>query len=64
MVYASVSQLGDLSLKKEGGVYQVKTKPKDVGMKTRSIKIKEIEEGKSQQASDFFEDKVTVKTGK
>ncbi len=64
MVYASVSQLGDLSLKKEGSVYQVKTKPKDVGVKTRSIKIKEIEEGMSQQALDFFEEKVTVKTGK
>jgi len=30
----------------------------------RSIKIKEVEEGNIQQATDFFEKKVTVKTGK
>ena len=76
MIYASISQLGDLDLKKEGGVYQVKTKPKDIGIKTRSVKVKEIiqqasdysgiqvKEGKTQQASDFFEGEVTVKTGK
>lgn len=64
MVYASVSQLGDLSLKKEGSVYQVKTKPKDIGIKTRSVKVKEVTERKAQQASEFFEDKAVVKTGK
>ncbi|RJQ39411.1 MAG: DUF4384 domain-containing protein [Nitrospiraceae bacterium] len=64
MVYASVSQLGDLSLKKEGGVYQVRTNPKDIGIKTRSIKVKEVTEGKPQQASDYSEGEVTVKTGK
>ena len=64
MVYASVSQLGDLSLKKEGSVYQVKTKPKDIGIKTRSVKVKEVTEGKAQQASDYSEGEVVVKTGK
>ncbi|MDI6745075.1 MAG: DUF4384 domain-containing protein [Thermodesulfovibrionales bacterium] len=64
IVYASVSQLGDLSLKKEDGIYQVKTKPKDIGVKTRSIKIKEAEGAKAQQASEFFEEKVVVRTGK
>ncbi|OGW30505.1 MAG: hypothetical protein A2X54_04015 [Nitrospirae bacterium GWF2_44_13] len=63
-VYTSTSQLGDLDLKEEGGVYQVKTKPKDIGIKTRSVKIKEVTEGKAQQASEFFEDKAVVKTGK
>ena len=64
MIYASVSQLGDLDLKKEGGVYQVKTKPKDIGIKTRSVKVKEVTEGKAQQASDYSEGEVVVKTGK
>ncbi len=63
-VYTSTSQLGDLDLKEEGGVYQVKTKPKDIGIKTRSVKVKEVTEGKSQQASDYSEGEVVVKTGK
>lgn len=64
MIYASISQLGDLSLKKEGSVYQVKTKPKDIGIKTRSVKVKEVTEGKAQQASDYSEGEVVVKTGR
>ena len=76
MFHTSVSQLGDLDLKEEGGVYQVKTKPKDIGIKTRSVKVKEViqqasdysgiqvKERKTQQASDFFEGEVTVKTGR
>ena len=64
MIYASVSQLGDLDLKEEGGVFQVKTKPKDIGPKTRSVKVKEVTEGKTQQASDYSEGEVVVKTGK
>jgi len=63
-VYTSTSQLGDLDLKEEGGVYQVKTKPKDIGIKTRSVKVKEVTEGKAQQASEFFEGKAVVKTGR
>jgi hypothetical protein len=63
-VYTSTSPLGDLNLKKEGGIYHVQTKPKDIGVKTRSIKIKETEGGKTQQASEFFEEKVIVRTGK
>jgi len=63
-VYTSTSQLGDLDLKEEGGVYQVKTKSKDVGVKTRSVKVKEVTEGKTQQASDYSEGEVVVKTGR
>ncbi|MCK7510234.1 MAG: DUF4384 domain-containing protein [Desulfobacterales bacterium] len=33
IVYASVSELGDLNLKEEGSVYAVKTKSKDIGIK-------------------------------
>jgi hypothetical protein len=63
-VYTSTSQLGDLDLKEEGGVYQVKTKPKDIGIKTRSVKVKEVTEGKPHQASDYSEGEVVVKTGR
>ncbi len=64
MFHTSVSQLGDLDLKEKGGVYQVKTKPKDIGIKTRSVKVKEVTEGKPQQASDYSEGEVVVKTAK
>jgi hypothetical protein len=64
MVYASVSELGDLNLKQEGSVYAVKTKPQDIGIKTRSIKIKDVSPGKAQQQGEFSEGAAIVKTRK
>jgi len=64
MVYASVSQLGEINLKAEGSVYLVTTKPKDIGNKTRGVKIVGKGEGKEQPASEFFEGKAVVKTGR
>lgn len=64
IVYASVSELGDLNLKQEGGVYEVKTKSRDIGIKTRSIKIKDVSSGTAQQPSEFSEGALTVKTKK
>lgn len=64
IVYASVSELGDLNLKEEGSVYAVKTKSKDIGIKTRSIKVKTIVDGKTEQPAEFSEGTVVVKTKK
>jgi hypothetical protein len=64
IIYASVSELGDLNLKQEGAVFAVKTKTKDIGIKTRSIKIKEASSGNSQQPAEFSEGAVIVKTKK
>ncbi|HUH64858.1 MAG TPA: DUF4384 domain-containing protein [Syntrophales bacterium] len=64
ILYTSTSPLGDISLAKEGGVYQVKTKEKDVGIKTRGVKIQETVESGRPQASEFFEDRMTIKTGR
>jgi len=64
MIYSSVSELGDLNLKQEGGVYAVKTKPLDIGIKTRSIKIKDVSLGNAQQPAEFSEGTVIVKTKK
>jgi hypothetical protein len=64
MIYASVSELGDLYLKQEGSIYSVKTKPQDIGIKTRSIKIKDASPGKAQQQAEFSEGAVIVKTKK
>ncbi|HPC85104.1 MAG TPA: DUF4384 domain-containing protein [Smithellaceae bacterium] len=64
IVYASVSELGDLNLKEEGGVYTVKTKAKDIGIKTRGVKVKEVANGNTEQSAEFSEVKTVVKTRK
>jgi len=64
IVYASVSELGDINLKQEGGVYEVKTKARDIGIKTRSIKIIDASPGTAQQPSEFSEGALIVKTKK
>jgi hypothetical protein len=66
IVYASSAPLGEISTATRSGVYQVKTKAKDLGMKTRSIKIAEKKDGDaaSRKTAEFFEDTVNVLTGK
>lgn len=63
IVYASVSELGDLNLKEEGSLYTVKTKSKDIGVKTRGVKIKAASDG-AEQAAEFSEVRAVVKTRK
>jgi hypothetical protein len=64
IVYASVSELGDLNLKEEGAVFSVKTKSKDIGAKTRSIKVKAASNGGADAPAEFSEGTVVVKTKK
>jgi len=59
IVYASTNKLGDLDLQSVGSVYKVMSKFKEVAEKTRGIKI--VEKGKVA-ASEFFEEKVTIKS--
>ena len=61
-VYASTSPLGDINVKDIGGVYQVKTKQDDIGDRTRGVKLKE--KTGSNAASEFFEERATLKTGR
>jgi hypothetical protein len=67
ILYSSTSPLGDINLKAEGGVYQVKTRGKDIGIKTRGVKIQRLDEGTTTQmnkpqASEFFEEQLKIKT--
>lgn len=66
VVYASTAPLGEIGVKTQGGLYTVRTEAKDIGMKTRGIKIAQKEEGNAvpQKAAEFFEDAVKVATGK
>jgi len=62
-VYASTAQIGDLSVKPLGGVYEVKTKAKDIPVGTRGVKL--VSPGKSSQtktAAQFIESSVSIKT--
>jgi hypothetical protein len=66
ILYASSEPLGEISTAAQGGVFQVKTRSEDVGMKTRGIKIGGREEGSStpSKAAEFFEHAVRVTTRK
>jgi hypothetical protein len=63
ILYTSTAPLGDISLSKEGGVYQVKTGENDIGIKTRGVKLKEAVDSGKPQASEFFEERMNIKTG-
>jgi hypothetical protein len=62
VVYASSAPLGEISTQTRGGVYQVKTKANDIGIKTRGIKL--VEAGGKLGPAEFSEANATVKTGK
>lgn len=62
IVYASSSQVGEIDLKASGGVYEIKTKAKDIGDKTRGVVITE-KGGEKKEPSEFSEATAGVKTG-
>lgn len=64
MVYGGTSRLGDISLESAGGLYRIRIKTEDIGNLTRGVTIKAKEEGKGASASEFFEDKVMLRTRK
>lgn len=59
IVYASTEKLGDINLEEVGGVYFVKSSTKEIGEKTRGIKI--ISK-KNTKAGEFVEEKVKINT--
>ena len=62
LVYAGTSLLGDIKLESAGGLYRIGIKTEDIGILTRGVAIKAKEDGKGASASEFFEDKVMIKT--
>ena len=68
-LYASSAPLGELALKPVAGVYEVLTESKDIGVRTRGVKILEKTAGAGTaggkaQASEFVEENAAVKTEK
>jgi hypothetical protein len=64
ILYASTTQLGELDLNAAGGIYMVQTRSKEVGMKTRGVKLTEKKGGPPGSPVEFGEVKVKVNTGK
>jgi len=64
-VYAGSSQLGDLDLESASAIYDIKTKPADIGTKTRGVKIKQKEDNAGKQIPvEFSEASVSIVTKK
>jgi len=63
-LYASTVQLGELDLTPSKGIYMVKTRSIEVGMKTRGVKITGKKGGLPGGPVEFGEVKIGVNTGK
>jgi hypothetical protein len=64
ILYAGSSPLGDISLKDQGSVYEVKTTTADAAVKTRGVKLKEKDAASEGGASEFYEGKAVLKTAR
>ncbi len=64
-IYAGSSQLGDLDLESASGIYDIKTRPADIGVKTRGVKIKQKrDEGEKKTPVEFVEASASLVTKK
>ncbi len=64
-IYAGSSQLGDLDLESASGIYDIKTNPTDIGVKTRGVKIKQKgDDGGKKTPVEFSESSVSLVTKK
>ncbi|MBU1182074.1 MAG: DUF4384 domain-containing protein [Pseudomonadota bacterium] len=64
-IYAGSSQLGDLDLESVSGIYDIKTRPADIGVKTRGVKIKQKgDEGEKKTPVEFSEASASLVTKK
>ncbi|MBU1711524.1 MAG: DUF4384 domain-containing protein [Proteobacteria bacterium] len=64
-IYAGSSQLGDLDLESASGIYDIKTNPTDIGVKTRGVKIKQKgDDGGKKTPVEFSESSISLVTKK
>ena len=64
MLTAATSPLGDINLEAQGDVYRVVSKPADIPVLSRGLKIQKADGKKQAAPSEFSEDKLSIKTGK
>lgn len=64
VLLAATSPLGDINLEPHGDVYRVVSRPTDISIMTRGLKV-QMSEGRKQTApSEFSEDKLSITTGR
>ncbi len=64
VLFASTTPLGDISLTREGPLYQVKTRSADVSIRTRGVKLSGKTDGGNADGAEFVERQVRVTTVK
>lgn len=64
IIYASTAPLGEINLAPAGGVYEIRTEPEKIGIKTKGVVLKEKNPGQKTKAAEFSEAQILFKTGK
>lgn len=64
VLHAATSPLGDINLEAQGEVYRVVSKPADISMLSRGLKIQKSDGKKQAAPSEFSEEKLSIKTGR
>ena len=64
VLYAGTSPLGDINLETQGDVYRVVSKPTDLPLLSRGLKIQKKDGEKQTGPSEFSEEKLSIRTGR
>lgn len=64
MLTAATSPLGDINLETQGDVYRVVSKPTDIPILSRGVKIHKTDGTKQTAPAEFSEDKLSIRTEK
>lgn len=64
VLLAATSPLGDINVEAQGEVYRVVSKPADIPMQSRGLKIQKSDGKKQAAPSEFSEEKLSIKTGR
>ena len=64
VLYAGTSPLGDISLETQGDVYRVVSKPTDLPLLSRGLKIQKKDGVKQTGPAEFSEEKLSIRTEK
>jgi hypothetical protein len=64
VLFAATSPLGDINVEAEGDVYRVVSRPADIPMLSRGLKVQKVDGKKQGAPSEFSEDKLSIKTGR
>lgn len=64
MLLAAISPRGDINLEGQRDIYRTVSKPTDISMLTRGLKIHKADGKKQAAPSEFSEDTLSIMTGR